>query len=163
MNSTPFLGDHVFQAGVLAVGAVAKVAVDRQHRLRHVHHPVRREETDDVRQTRVGGLVAVTAPHAAADREVVADEPVVLHDGDEAEAVGEHVQVVHRRNDEGDLEFARQIGLAVKRVHEVLVLRGFEIQLLRRRSRWSDTPGSAEPGPSPPCSSPGNTCSRACV
>ena len=123
------LGNDVFEARVLAIGAIAEVAMNRQHGFRHVHEFVRREKADDVGEARVRGFVAVTASHAATDGEVVADELVVLHHGDEAEAVREQVHVVHGRNGERNFEFARQICLAVKRVNEVLVLGGFVIEL----------------------------------
>lgn len=56
------------------------------------------------REARIRGFVAVTATHAAANSEVVADELIVFDDGDEAEAVREEVHVVHGRNRERDLE-----------------------------------------------------------
>ena len=71
----------------------------------------------------------MAAAHAAADGEVVADELPALDNADEAEVVGEDVHVVHRRQDEGGLEFARQVGLAVERVHEILVRRVVEVEL----------------------------------
>ena len=114
-------GDDVFQARVFAVGAIAEIAMNREHGFRHFDNLVRREETDDVRHARIRRLVTVTATHAAADREIVADEFVVLDHGDEPKAIRVNVQVIHRRNDERDLEFARQIGFAVKRIDEVFI------------------------------------------
>ena len=112
--------------------------------LRHVHDLLRRQEADDVRQAREGRLVAVAAAHAAAGGEVVAEQfAAAVGDGDEAAAVGEDVHVVQRRDGEGDLEFPRQVGLAVERINEVLVLRVVEIRAARRRSRSSGRPGCA--------------------
>ena len=54
--------------------------------------------------------------HAAADQHVIADHVAVLDDGDVAEVMGEHVDVVLRRHRNGDLEFAGQIGGAVDRL-----------------------------------------------
>ena len=64
----------VFQPRVLPVGAVAEIAMDRQHRLGHLHHFLRRQKADDVRQPREGRLVAVAAAHAAAGGQVVAEQ-----------------------------------------------------------------------------------------
>ena len=72
----------------------------------------------------------MAAAHAAADGEIVAGEPVIFDDGDKAEAIRKNVEVIHRRNGERDLEFSRQIRFAVKRIHEIFILRFFEIELL---------------------------------
>jgi len=71
----------------------------------------------------------VAAAHATADGDVVAEDLIVFDDGDEAEVVGEDVHVVHGRDDEGHLEFARQVGLAVERVDEVFVFGVVEVEL----------------------------------
>ena len=123
------LGHDVFESRPLAVGAVAEIAVNRQHGLRHLDEFVRREKADDIRQARISLLIAVAAAHASANGEVVANQPVVLDDGDEPKAVRENIQVVHRRYHEGDFEFARQISFAVERVNKVFVLRLFEFEL----------------------------------
>ena len=60
--------------------------------------------------------------HAAARRQIVARQAAIFDDGDEPAIIGQHVNVVERRNDEGDFEFARQIGLPIKRVDELGVL-----------------------------------------
>src|SRR5262249_26972931 len=52
--------------------------------------------------------------------QVVADQLAVFLDGNEAEAVGENVNVVDWRNNERSLKLTRQIGFAVERVNEVL-------------------------------------------
>ena len=70
------------------------------------------------------------ATHAAAGHEVVADQFFVLHDSDEADVVGENVEVVHRRNDKRRFEFSRQIRFAVKRVNERLVERVVNLELV---------------------------------
>ena len=71
----------------------------------------------------------MAAAHATASRQVVADELAVLDDGDEAHALGEDVDVVHRRDDEADLELPRQVGLAVERVDKVFVLGRIQVEL----------------------------------
>ncbi len=121
--------DHILQPRVLAVGAVAEVAVDREHGLGDLDHLLGREEADDVRQPREGLHVAVAAAHAAADREVVADQLVLLDHGDEPEVVRVDVHVVHRRDHERRLELPRQVGAAIERIDEVLVRRLVEVQL----------------------------------
>src|SRR5205807_9653629 len=51
-------------------------------------------------------------------------------DDDEAEIVGKDVYVVERWNREGGFEFARQVSFPVKRVNEVRLGFGVELQLL---------------------------------
>jgi hypothetical protein len=104
-----------------------KIAVNREDGLGDVDEALARDEADHVGEPRVGGLVAVAATHAAADRDVVPRQPAVLHNGDQAEVVREDVDVVHRRDRERRLELPRQVSLAVKRVHEAL----FDVQLQR--------------------------------
>jgi len=84
----------------------------------------------------------MTAAHAAAHREVVADELVLFENRDEAEIVGEDVDVIYRRNDKRGLEFTRQISFAVKRILEILVRRSSS-STARPQSKSSDTPGCA--------------------
>ena len=116
------LGHDIFQTRVLAISAVTEVAMNRQHRFRYVHNLVRREKTDDIREAWIRLRVTMTAPHAAANTEVVTDELVVLDNRDKAEAVREQVHVVHRRNGEPDLELTRQIRFAVERINKVFIL-----------------------------------------
>ena len=88
------------------------------------------QETNDIGQPREGRLVAVAAPHAAAGREVVSRATAArVRDGDETAAVRENVHVVQGRDGEADLEFPRQVGFAVERVHEILVRRRVEVEL----------------------------------
>ena len=110
-----FLED-VLDAGVLAVGAVTPIAVDRDDGGADLDELFAGQEADDVGEARVGGLVAVGGAEAAADEQVVADELAVLDDGHEAHVVGEDVRVVVRRDGEAGLELTRQVGLAVERI-----------------------------------------------
>ena len=71
----------------------------------------------------------MTATHAAAGRQSVTDQFVILNDGDESHALGENVDVVHRRDDEAHLEFPGEVGLAVERVDEVFVLGVVQVEL----------------------------------
>ena len=114
---------------MLAVGAVAEIAMNCQDSFRHFDNFVRREKSDDVREARICLRVAVAATESAADAQIVADKLVVLDHGDEAEAVREQIQIVHRRNDERDFEFARQIRFAVKRIHEIFIFRRVVVEL----------------------------------
>ena len=98
---------------MLAVGAIAVVALHGHDLLGHVHRVLRLAEADHVAGARIGLRLAVGHPHAAADHHVVADDSAALHDRDEAEVVREHIDIVVRRQRDGDLEFARQIGAAV--------------------------------------------------
>ena len=121
--------DDIFQARMFAVGTVAVIAVNCQDGLRNVHEFVGREEAEDIREARESLLISVAAAHTAADGEIVAGEFVVFDNRNEADVVRENVQVVHRWNDEGYFEFARQVCFAIKRVHEVFVCRVVQIEL----------------------------------
>src|SRR3546814_12274923 len=64
--------DVVFQPGVFAVDATAVVALGVDHGLGHGDHLVRRDETDDVGQARIGCRIAMGGAHTAAAADVVA-------------------------------------------------------------------------------------------
>ena len=85
-----------------------------------------RDEADDIRQARESLDVAVGHAHAAAGQQIVTGEFSVFLDGDKAQAVREHVNVIERRNDKRRLEFARQVGLAVERINKTF--RGLVLQ-----------------------------------
>jgi hypothetical protein len=70
-----------------------------------------------------GNVLTVRHAHAAADHDVVADDAIAFLDGDEAEIVGEHIDIVVRRQCHGDLEFARHVGAAVDRFVFLLLAR----------------------------------------
>ena len=114
---------------MFAVGAVAEIAMNCENSFRDFHNFVGRKKSDDIRKARISLRVAVTAAKPAADAQVVADKLVVLDDGDEAEAVREQIQIVHRRNDKCDFEFAWQIRFAVKRINKIFVFRRVVVQL----------------------------------
>ena len=115
----------VFEARVLAIGAVAEITLHQHHFFRDIDHLVHGAETDHIGEARIGLLVVVGGAHATADGDIETKEFAVLNDGDERKAVGEDVHVVGRRDGDGDLEFARQIGLAVDRLD--LFLAGFDL------------------------------------
>ncbi len=126
----PAFLDDILEPRMLAVGAVAEITMDGQHRLPDGDHLVRSDESEHVRQTGEGFHVVVTATHAAADHHIVAEQLIALGNGNEAEIIGEDIHVVHGRNHETGLELAREVGLAVKRIDEILVRRVFEVELL---------------------------------
>ena len=71
-----------------------------------------RQEADDVGEARIGLRLAVRGAEAAAHREVEAEqraflEAFVVEDGDEAQILREHVDVVVRRHHDAGLELAR--------------------------------------------------------
>ena len=100
---------------MLAVGTITVIALDGDDRLRHVHRVLRLAEADHVAGTRVGLGLTVGHPHAAANHDVVTDDSIALHDRDKAEIMGENIDIVMRRQCDGDLEFARQVGTAENR------------------------------------------------
>ena len=112
-------GDDVFEPGVLAVGAVAEIAMDGHDGQDDLLQLLGSDEPHEVGQPRKGRGVPVAAAHAAADREVVSDDLARLDHRDEPHVVGEDVGVVDRRDGKADLEFARQVGLAVERIDEI--------------------------------------------
>ena len=102
---------------MLAVGAVAPVALHRHHGFGDGDRVLGSAEAHHVGGARIGVRLAVGHAHAAADRDVPAgDVAGLVEDGDEAEIVREHVDVVRRRHRDRDLELPRQVGLAVDRL-----------------------------------------------
>ena len=82
-----------------------------------LHHVFGAAEAHDLGDARIGVGLAMGHAHAAADGHVPAgDVAGLIRDGDVAEVVREDVDVVRRRHRHHDLEFARQIGLAVDRL-----------------------------------------------
>ncbi len=73
-------------------------------------------EADDVAGARIGVGLAMGHPHAAADDHIVADDLAALLDRDETEIVRENIDIVMRRQRNGDLELARHVGAAVDRL-----------------------------------------------
>ena len=62
--------------------------------------------------------------HAAACGQIVSHQLALLNDGNKTAVIGQHVNIVQRRNDEGDFEFSRQIGFAVERIDKMGVFLG---------------------------------------
>ena len=141
--------DRVLEPRVLAVGAVAPVALHGDDRFGDRHRIFGRAEAHDIGGARISVRLAMGHAHAAADRDVPAgDVAVVVEDGDEAEIVREHVDVVRRRHRHHDLEFARQIGLAVDRLDHLVLAAGdaFAVEpdlAIGRRARQSNGRRSA--------------------
>ncbi len=100
---------------MLAIGTITVIALDGDDRLRHVHRVLRLAEADHVTGARVGFRLTMGHPHAAANHNVVTDNSIALHDSDKAEIMGENIDIVVRRQSNGDLEFARQVGAAEDR------------------------------------------------
>jgi hypothetical protein len=63
-----------------------------------------------VAQSRIGVRLVVVAAHASAHDDIESDESIAVGDGDEPEILGKHVDVVHGRHGEPDLELAGQVG-----------------------------------------------------
>ena len=149
--------DRVLESRVSAVNAVAEVALRGDDFLGDIGHLPRRAKAEHIRQAREGCLLAVAHPHAAAGGDCVADDLVVLDDGDEAEVVREHIDVVARRHGDDCLEFPRQVGLAVDRLgfrlgtwRHIFLLAVFVgqpnlvVRSRRRREVGADRPGHLE-------------------
>ena len=110
---------------MLAVRAVAPVALHGDDGFGDRHRVGGRAEAHHVGGARISVRLAMGHAHAAADRDVPAgDRAGIVEDGDEAEIVREYVDVVRRRHRHHDLEFPRQIGLAVDRLDHLLLAAG---------------------------------------
>ena len=107
---------------MFAVAAIAEVAMHGQHSLGDFHDLFRREEADHVARAGIGLNVVVRAALTAANHQVVSDQFSIFLNRDKAEAIGEHIRVVQRRNREGRFKFPRQVGLAVKGIHKAFML-----------------------------------------
>ena len=110
------LGDHVFEAGVTAVAAVAMIAVQPHHRCGGFEKILRLDEGHRGGEPRIGLRVVVGHPVTAAEQEIVAGEVVPFEQRHDREVVGQDIDRVVLGDGETDLEFARQIALAVERV-----------------------------------------------
>ena len=120
----PAILDGVFEACMLAVGAVAPVALRGDDRFGHRDGLIRGAETEHVRGARIGVRLAMGHAHASAGHHVPARHIAdVVDDSDKAEIVGIEVHVVRRRHRDGDLEFPRQIGAAIDRLDHFIGLR----------------------------------------
>src|SRR5262245_27081324 len=114
-----FFMQDIFEAGVLAVCAVAEIAMDGYDRLGHSFQMFRHQKTNDVREPRESGGVVMGHPEAAAGEQVVARQLSVLRNGHETEVIAENIDIIQRRDGEASLEFAWQVMLQIQRVHEV--------------------------------------------
>jgi len=110
------LGDDVFEPCVPAVAAVAVIAVQPHHRCRCLEQIPRFNEGDRGGEPRVGLRVVVGHPVAAAEQEIVPGEVLSVEQRDDREIVGQDVDRVVFGDREADLEFSRQISLAIEGV-----------------------------------------------
>ena len=80
---------------MLAVGAIAEVALHQHDFFGDIDRLLGRAEAHDVGGARIGFRLAVRHAHAAADRDIPADHLALrIGDGDEAQVLREHVDVV---------------------------------------------------------------------
>src|SRR5690606_6492982 len=108
--------ERVFEAGAMAILAIAEIALDAHHDFGELGGLRRGDEAERFGQTRIAVGAAVELAHAAANADIKADQRAVIDNSDEAEILPEHVDVVDRRNGKPDLEFARQIKVAIDRL-----------------------------------------------
>ncbi len=102
--------DRVFEPRVLAVRPIAEVALHQHHLLGHIDRLLGQAKAHDVGGPGKRLGLAVGHAHAAADRDVVADHAAgLIRDRDEAQIMGEHVDVVAGRHRHHDLELSRQV------------------------------------------------------
>ena len=110
------LGDDVFEAGMTTVAAIAMIAVQPHHRCGRFEKILRLDEGDRGGEPRIGLRIVVGHPVTAAEQEIVAGEVVPIEQRHDREVVGQDIDRVVLGDRETDLEFARQIALAVERV-----------------------------------------------
>src|SRR5690606_32119869 len=94
--------DRVLEAGVPAIRAITVVALRGDDGGADRIDLIGRDEANDIGQARERLGIAMAHAEAAADGDVVADQPAVLDDADETEVLREDVDVVGRRNGEAD-------------------------------------------------------------
>ena len=108
--------DDIFQAGPLAIGAVAVVALGADDGFDDGKQFGRVDAAEGGGDSRVGLRLVVGHAHAAADAYDPAGDLPVLDLGDEADVVGENVDRVVGRMGDADLELAGQEGRAIQRL-----------------------------------------------
>ena len=108
--------NRVLEAGVLAVGPVAEIALGGEDGGADLVHLVRGNEAEKISQTGEGLGVAVAHAESAANGHVVSREFPVFDDRDVTEVLGEDIDIVGGGDGEACLEFAREVGVAVHRL-----------------------------------------------
>src|SRR3974390_2981762 len=141
----PAVLDGVFEPRVLTVFPIAPVALHGDHRFGDRQHVLGFAETYDIGDAWISVALAVGHAHAATDGHVPALDLFLVEDRDEAEIVGQHVDVVRRRHRHHDLKLTRQVGLAVDRFGNFLLTSGdalaFEPDLAIGRGAWQEMVG----------------------
>jgi hypothetical protein len=82
------LGDHVFEAGVAPVAAVAVIAVQPHHRGGSLEQILGLDEGDGCGEPGIGLWIVVGHPVTAAEQEIVAGEVVAIEQRHDREVVG---------------------------------------------------------------------------
>ena len=98
------------------VTAVAVVAMQTHDRRRGFEQILGLDKRDRGREPRVGLRVVVGHAVTAAEQKIVAGEPVALVKRHDRQVVGQNVDRVVLGDRQPDLEFARQVSLAIERV-----------------------------------------------
>src|SRR5438132_44432 len=106
---------------MLAVRAITKITMHREHCLCGFHNFFRSDETNDIRQTGVSLYIAVAHTQATTRDQIVSYQRVVFHDGNKTDAVRENINIVQWGNGKRSFKFTWQVSLAVKRIDESLV------------------------------------------
>src|SRR5690606_41407984 len=107
---------RVCEAGAMAVLAIAEIALDAHHDFGELGGLRRDDESERFGQTRIAVGTTVELAHAAANADIETNQCAVIDNSDEAEILSEHVDIVNRWNGKPDLEFARQIKVAIDQI-----------------------------------------------
>src|SRR5262249_54316033 len=112
--------DYVFQPRQLAIVPVAEIAVNRNGGLCHCQQLVWPHKPDRVGKTRMAGTHTVALSKAAACEQREAGEHAAVEVRDEAQVVTVDIGGVLAFVSKSDLELARQVSIAVKRLNFLL-------------------------------------------
>ena len=126
----PAFLDDILQPRVFSIGAIAKIAMNRDHRLSHALQMLWGQKADHISDTRKCVRVAVRHSHTAARQQIVTGQLAVFRNDDKTEVIGKNINVIQRWKGKGRLEFARQIIPAVKRINKIGVGLSGQIQFL---------------------------------
>src|SRR5690606_29169956 len=106
----------VFEAGVVAVLAIAVITLHEHDFLRNLDDLAGLTVAHEIACAGIGILAAVKHAATTAKGDIVTDDLVIFHDGDKAKVVGEDIDVVMWRDGDGNLKLTREIGGPVKRL-----------------------------------------------
>ena len=110
LQATPI--DGVLQSAMMPITTITIITLHGNAIPAHIENVLLRHVADQIADLRVGARITRSGSHATAGCEIEAEQPALFHDGDQAEVLCKHIDVVVRRNGDAELELARQVGRA---------------------------------------------------